>query len=371
MINKERLIKDFMTYVAIDSESLKEDQFHQYLIGVLTPLGFEIIPDDTGSKINSNSNNLIARRQGTLKGSTIGFCAHLDTVSPGVNIQPIIENGIIKSQGDTILAADDKSGIAIIIEIVKSAIENNQPLGPIELLFTISEEKGILGSKHIDASRLDAECYYILDATGDPGEVIIKGPSHNSLNITVQGLPAHAGLCPEEGINAIQVASHAISQIKQGRIDSETTANIGNINGGITTNIVCPEVKIVAEVRSLSTMKLEEQTAHMKNEFEKACDKFNATLNFEITRSYNAFSVSETAPLLEYTKNMIEKCNLPYSTASTGGGSDANNLNAKGIPSLIMSIGMKKCHTLEEHISIKDFVDSTNMMYELLINYWL
>ncbi|MCH4887078.1 M20/M25/M40 family metallo-hydrolase [Acidaminobacter sp. JC074] len=370
MINEKRLIDEFMNYVTIDSESLNEGNFEKYIVSQLLDLDFEIIPDDTGSKIGSNGNNIIARRKGTLAGDMIGFCAHLDTVSPGIGIKPILKDGIITSSGDTILGADDKAGIAIILEIIRSAIENELELGPIEIFFAISEEKGIQGSKYVDPNTIKAKNYYILDGTGHPGEIITKGPGANTINITVKGTPAHAGLCPEKGISAIEVISEAISKMKLGRISEITTANVGVIQGGSATNIVCPEVQIKAEVRSRSKEELQAQTDHICDAVKAACDRRKAEALIKVDSVYESFEIHEDNAFLKYTEKVINDMNLPLSVIATGGGSDANNLSKHDIAPIILGIGIKDCHTTEESITTKILKESAEMCYNFIKNYW-
>lgn len=370
MINNERLIKDFMHYVTINSESSNEKTFGDYITDILIDMGFEIIPDDTGIRANSNGNNIIARLKGTLDGPTIGFCAHLDTVEPGIDIEPIIEDDIIKSKGDTILGADDKAGIAAIIESIRVAIETNIPLGDIELFFSICEENGIKGTRYFDTSVLEAKNYYILDGTDDPGGILIQGPATNNIQITVHGVAAHAGLCPENGVSAIEVVSKAIAKMKLGRINEKTTANIGIISGGQAVNVVCPEVTLSAEVRSLSNEELKLQTDHMHDMLKEVCDEYNITFNFDIDHVYQAFKIEQDNEFLNFTRKCIESLGLPYHASASGGGSDANNLSIQGITPIILGIGMKDCHTTNESIAIKHLVESSEMCYEFLRRYW-
>jgi len=370
MINKNRLIKEFMDYVTIDSETLNEGVFQKHIEKILIEIGFDIFPDETGKKINSNGNNIIARRKGEITGSMLGFCAHLDTVSPGNNIQPFIKNDVIYSKGNTILGADDKAGIAIIVEILRSAIEQDVDLGPIELFFSIAEENGIKGSRYFSSDVIKSKVYYILDGTGDPGEIIIQGPGTNLLDVTVKGEPAHAGLCPEKGISAIEVVSEAISKMSLGRNSELTTSNIGTIHGGTATNIVCPEVQITAEIRSLSEDELKNQTDHICHVIKETCLKKCADYSITLDNPYQSFEVKKDDPFLLYTKEVITNLNLSYNAISTGGGSDANNLFKNGITPIILGIGIKDCHTTEEHIATENLELSAKMCYELMINYW-
>lgn len=371
MINTQRLIDNFMTDVTISSESFYEDKYANHLIEKLTALGFELIEDDTKEQTTSRSNNLIARRRGILEGPTLGFCAHMDTVSPGQNIQPIIKNNVIYSQGDTILGADDKAGITIILEILETAIEREVPLGPVEIFFSVCEESGMLGSKYLKKDLLEGKDYYILDGTGKPGQILIQGPYHHHIDMTLWGVAAHAGLCPEAGINAIDVASKAISAMTLGRISPVTTANIGSIHGGIATNVVCPEVCITAEVRSLCEDELNKQIHHMHDVLRTTCHNQGITFDFQSSQSYPGFKVSSTHPFLKYTASIIEKLGLTYLPEAGGGGSDANHMNTHNITPLILGIGITDCHTTRESIAIDALLSSAQLCYECLTHYWI
>jgi len=369
MINLNRLIDNFIEDITIDSESFNEGLYGDHIKSKLIGLGFEIIPDDTGSRIGSNGNNIIARRLGEKEGPYLGLCAHLDTVKPGVGITAEIIDDVIYSAGDTILGADDKAGINMILEVLTCAIENNIPLCPIEVFFSICEESGILGSK--DINGLLAHNYYVLDGTGDPGEVLISGPANNQINISVQGKPAHAGLCPEAGISAIEVVSSAISKMNLGRIDKATTANIGTITGGVANNIVCPSVSLTAEVRSLHKSSLDKQTNHMKSVLDTECHDYGAKYDYSVDTIYDAFSVASDDSFLVYTQGIIKDMNLPYAALPCGGGSDANHLSSKGVTPLILGIGIKDCHTSNEHISLKNLKEGAELTYNLIMNYCL
>lgn len=369
MINQERLVNEFMKYVKIGSESFHEKSFHDFILKILEDLGFHIIPDETGKMIGSDANNLIARRPGDFEGPTLGLCAHLDTVMPGNGIKPIIKDQIIYSEGNTILGADDKAGIAIILEIIQSAQENNLKLGPIEIFFSIAEETGILGSQHLNVS-LEAKDYYVLDGIGAPGEMVIGGPGTNIIDVQVNGLSAHAGLSPENGINAIEVISSAISKMKLGRISPLTTANIGTIQGGRAVNIVCPSVAIQAEVRSHSEEELKLQSNHILECLDQACQEYHASYDYNVKRIYSAFKIDENNPFLLYSQKVIEELGLPYSAIIGGGGSDANNLSQLGINPIILGIGIQDCHTTQESIAISTLSAAGLLSYKLLENYW-
>lgn len=366
MINQNRVVDAFLTYVQISSPTKQEGKFAAFISGVLKELGADVTIDDAGPKVGSDTGNVIAKFKGTTGGSPILFSCHMDTVSPSIDIKPVVRDGVIYSDGTTILGGDDKAGIAAIVEAIRVLKENNIPHADIEIAFSIFEEGGLHGAKNLDYSQFASKHAFVLDSGGDPGEVIIKGPAQDKLDFTITGKPAHAGVAPEEGISAIMVAARAIDQMKLLRIDSETTANIGRIEGGTVTNIVTPEVIIKAEARSLDNAKLKAQSDHMVKCFEDAAKAFGATVKSEVNRMYSAFEVKEDDPIVLNAFKACEHAGIKPFTASSGGGSDTNIFNANGITAINFGIGERKPHTLEEHLHIKDLVAASRLVLEVI-----
>src|SRR5256886_6734020 len=252
MINQERIKNLLLELVQIDSRSRKERDVAERIKKYCEEMGAQVEIDHAGEKVGGNSGNVIARFAGTLADAQpIMMSAHMDTVVPGEGVKPIIEGDIIRSDGTTVLGGDDKSGCAVIIETIHCLQEQNIPHTPIEAVFSICEEVGLLGAKHVDVSKLKSK-YGIVFDSDDPGFLFTKGPSSNHMEFRVYGLEAHAGVAPEEGISAIKIAAEAISAMKLGRIDHETTVNIGVIEGGKATNIVTNFVVLRGEARSLA-----------------------------------------------------------------------------------------------------------------------
>ncbi|MGL4911124.1 MAG: M20/M25/M40 family metallo-hydrolase [Romboutsia sp.] len=368
MINKQRLIDEFLELVQIDSPSSKEGKVAQVLVEKLEEIGCEVIIDDAGVKAGGETGNVIATLKGNREGKKLLFSSHMDTVSPGVGIKPIIDeaNGIIKSDGTTVLGSDDKAGIAAILEGLRTVKENDVKHSDIQVVFSIWEEGGLFGAKYLDYSKLNSDYAFVLDSGGSPGEIITQAPAQDAIKVKITGKPAHAGLQPENGISSIMVASRAIENMKLLRIDKETTANIGIVKGGIATNIVMPELEIVAEARSLSEEKLDAQTNHMVETFKNAAAEFGAQIEIETNRAYAPFTVCEDDAIVELAKKAFSNMNIEGHTASTGGGSDTNILNKNGIKAINLGIGMKNAHTLEEYIAIEDLVNSAVMVSELI-----
>src|ERR687894_716998 len=250
MINQERVKNLLLEFVQIDSHSRKEREIAERIKKYCEEMGAQVEIDDAGSAVGGNSGNVIARFPGTIPDAeTIMMSAHMDTVVPGEGVKPIVDGDVIRTDGTTVLGGDDKSGCAVIIEAIRCLQEQNIPHAPIEAVFSICEEVGLLGAKHVDTSKIRSKYGVVFDSD-DPGFLFTKGPSANHMEWKIYGLESHAGVAPEQGISAIKIAAEAISEMKLGRIDHETTANIGVIEGGKATNIVTNLVTLRGEARS-------------------------------------------------------------------------------------------------------------------------
>ena len=361
-MNNDRLISQFLDYVKISSPSYKEGNFAHVLRKDLEEIGFEVMVDDAGVKSGSNTGNLIGYLRGNKDVEPIMFCAHMDTVTPCDNIEPIIENGVIKSSGNTILSADDKAGIVAILEGIRHIEENNIPHGDIEVVFTICEEVGLYGSKYLDYDRLKSKMLFVLDASGEIGGVNVQGPAQAQIQAKFHGRAAHAGLSPEKGINAIQVASRAIDNMNLLRIDEETTANVGTINGGMATNIVADFVEVKFEARSLNEEKLNKQVKHMVYTLSKAAKDFDAKVDIQVENSYPTFKLDDDEPILKIIEKAMNKVNIPYIPKPTGGGSDTNIFNGKGLKAATLGIGMFNAHSVDEYIAVNDIIKTAELV---------
>lgn len=365
-MDKDRIISKFMEYVKIASPSYKEADFAKVLKKDMEEIGFEVIVDNAGEKAGSNTGNLIGFLKGSKSIETIMFCAHMDTVKPCENIEPIIEDGIIKSKGDTILSADDKAGIVGILEGIRYIKDNNIPHGDIEVVFTICEEVGLLGSKNLDYSKIKSKMAFVFDASGEIGGVNVQGPAQKLISAKFHGKSAHAGLCPEYGINAIQVAAKAISNMRLLRIDEDTTANVGTIKGGIATNIIADYAEMELEARSLKEEKLEKQVNHMIEAMENAAKEFDAKVDLYVKYAYPTFKLDEDEPILRIIKSAMDRLNLPYKPHTTGGGSDTNIFNSKGIKAATLGVGMFNAHSINEYISVEDLLKLPKLVASII-----
>lgn len=367
-INQDRLVEEFLELVKIDSFAGKEREIADALTKKLLKLSFNVIEDDAGATIQGNAGNLIATIAGNDQKPTLLFSAHMDRVAPGDGIKPSIENGIIKSDGTTILAADDVAGIVAILEGVRTMQEQKIDHGNIEVVFTIAEEGGLNGAKALKRSQLSADFGYFLDSDGPVGSIVNQAPSHQNIDFTFYGKAAHAGVEPEKGLNAIKIAAEAISKMKIGRIDHETTANIGIIQGGSATNIVPDQCQVKCEIRSLNPDKLKNQVETMIQAAKTSAEKTQAKLDVQLDDSYSAFNIDDSEPVVTLAIKAAEAINLTPQVHPTGGGSDASVVNGIGIPSVVLGVNFKNVHSKSENIAIDDLAKAAEYVVSLIEN---
>jgi len=358
MINRERLLNTFLDYVQISSESRHEAAFARRLKADLEALGLEVYEDDTKGQTGSDAGNLYATLPGNRAGEPLILCAHMDTVPPGNGVVPIVEDGVIRSSGDTVLGGDDKSAVAGIMETLRVILEHDLPHPDLQLVFTVCEEIGLRGGWALDFDRLIAKRAVIFDSVGDVGKIVNRGPGHSYLEATVVGRSAHAGMAPEDGISAVHVLCEAVANMKLSRIDEETTANVGTIRADFEPNVVAERAYLHAECRSLDLNKLRAQEKHMMDCLHTACDKYGAKLEGGLLPCFIPFAIPEEDPLVQQVIRACGQIGVPYRLSSTGGGSDAHVFNMKGIKALILSTGMDRVHTVREQLTIKNLEDT-------------
>jgi len=366
LINRDRMVNDFLQLTSIDSLSKRERQMADAIKEKLSAMGYEAYEDDAGKKIGGSAGNIICTVKGSKDVPAIMFAAHMDTVEPGIGKKPVVDGDMIRSDGTTVLGGDDVSGIVCILEALRAIKENDIEHGDIQAVFTVAEEGGLYGAKNLDYSRIYAKYGFIMDSNGPIGTVAVKAPSQDKIFVTLEGKASHAGITPEKGISAIQMAASAIAGMKLGRIDHETTANIGVINGGRETNIVCDRVEIKAEARSRSDEKLDVQTRHMKECFEKAADEFGGKADIRIERLYPSFNIPHDAPIMDILRKAADDAGVTLIPEETGGGSDTNIFNGKGIQSADLSTGMEKVHSTEECISISNMTKAAEFVISII-----
>ena len=373
-INRERLTEEFMMQAAISSPSRREGAMSRYLKNRFEQLGGQILEDASMDRTGSECGNMLVRIPGSRQGEPLLLAVHMDTVEPAEGVVPVLADGVIRSRGETVLGADDKAGIAEIIEALEVLRENSLGHPPLEVLITVCEEIGLVGAKHFDCSQLRSRRGIALDTAG-VDVCIHRAPSANRFSIEITGKEAHAGMAPEKGVSAIEVAARAISGMRLGRIDAQTTANVGLIEGGQAINIIPRTVRLEAETRSHDLGKLAEQTDHMLECFERAaremaCDIdgewFMPRVVSEVEEDYPLMHVPLDAGVLELLRSASAELGRTLDVRSAGGGSDANILNSHGVETVILGTGMQKVHTVEEQVAVDDMVHVSELLVAVL-----
>lgn len=353
----EKLVFEyFMQLVQIDSESRNERKIADYLITELKKLGGEVIEDESGKSTGGNSGNIIAWFEGNKAIEPIILNAHMDTVVPGNGVKAIERDGLIISEGETILGADDKSGIAMILAYLRDRQDSGKSEVPVQVLFTISEEIGLLGAKELNTKNIRGSKGYSLDGNL-LGDVVKASPTQISYKIEFRGRSVHAGVEPEKGINAIKAAAGFIEALPDGRINEKTTMNIGKICGGQATNIVCDQVFLEGEVRSHSQSDLEYCLSLIKAGVEKVKAKWKNEVNLSYEYVFKALQFGEEEEVIKISREAFEKIGIAQNMIINGGGSDANALSEKGIRLAVIGTGMQKIHTKDEFIKKSDLIN--------------
>ncbi len=366
-VNQDRLVQTFIDLVRQNTPPRQERAASEIGRQILTDLGFECDYDDAGEKVGGNVGNLIAFKKGSLPDApAIFFSAHFDTVEPTPGLEPIFDGDIIKSDGETILGADDKCGMAPILEAMRILDEQNIPHGDIQLLLTICEEIGLVGAYHLDPARIKAAFGYVLDAGPPVGSLIYSAPTQDIFDVWIHGKPAHAGAQPEDGVSAILVAARAIARMKLGRIDPETTANVGIITGGTATNIIPAECYLKCEARSRSRVKLDTQREHMMACFREEAAAAGVTMEIKNENAYVGYELGMDDPVLTVGMAASERIGLEPLLRVTGGGADANIFNANGFPTTVLGCGMMNIHRHDEYVHISDMVKSTQLVVSIV-----
>ncbi len=366
-VNEERLINEFIELVQIDSETGDEAAIAEVLKKKFGDLGLEVIEDESKDVTGHGAGNLICNLKGNdTDADTIYFTSHMDTVVPGQHIKPSIKDGCIVSDGTTILGADDKAGLAAILETIRVLKETNVRHGNVQFVITAGEESGLVGAKALDVSLLKAKYGYAIDSNGDVGDIIVAAPTQAKIFAVMKGKTAHAGVEPEKGVSAITLAAKAIAKMPLGRIDKDTTANIGRFEGGKQTNIVCDYVEILAEARSLVPEKMEAQVAKMKEDFESAADTYGGEAEVEVQIMYPGYKQQAGDKVVEIARNAAKTIGRESKLLESGGGSDANVIAGYGIPTVNLAVGYEEIHTTNERIAVDDLVKITELVTAII-----
>jgi tripeptide aminopeptidase len=374
-INRDRLAATFTELCEISSPSRKEGAISACLKEKFAGLGADfIIEDNSATKTGSESGNLIIRFNGNLPDQEGLFLScHMDTVEPANGVEVLRTGDIFTSKGETVLGGDDKSGIAAILELLTLLKENKTPHPMIEVVITTCEEIGLLGAKHLEYKQLKAKYGYALDSCGID-LVIVGAPAANKITIVLKGLAAHAGLCPEAGINALSLVAEALNNLRLGRLDELSTCNFGIIQGGVATNIVPEQVILKGEVRSHSTEKLNFYTKEILDTFEKtiagwqgnqATGDKRPSITFNIVDDYPTMTIADDTPVIKRIQSASKLTGKTLKYIVAGGGSDGNIFCSYGLPTAIIATGMDKVHTVDEQLNLNDLVSLTELLYAL------
>lgn len=367
MINNERLLNEFLELVQIDSETKYETEIARVLKQKFTDLGLEVIEDDTTAQTGHGAGNLICTLKGTKEGvDTIYFTSHMDTVIPAKGVKPSIKDGYVVTDGTTILGADDKTGLSVMLETIRVLKEQSIPHGTIQFIITVGEESGLVGAKALDPSLVKAKYGYALDSDGKVGNIIVAAPTQAKVAAVIHGKTAHAGVAPEKGVSAITIAAKAVARMPLGRIDEETTANIGRFQGGTQTNIVCDRVEILAEARSLIPEKMEAQVSKMKEAFESAAQEMGGRAEVDVQVMYPGFKFGEGDLVVELAKKAAAKIGRSSDLLHSGGGSDANVIAGFGVPTVNLAVGYEEIHTTNERMPIEELEKLAEMVIALI-----
>ncbi len=365
-MDRDVIMEYFFQLVKINSPSKKEAGLAEKLKKDLAEMGFTVYEDDAAEKCGGSTGNIIARLKGSAEIAPILLGAHMDTVSKGEDIEPVVDKDRIISKGSTILSADDKAGVCAIIQGIKDALKEGKRHGDIEVVFTICEEAGLLGARNLDLRYFKAREGFVFDSSGDIGKIITRAPAQNKLDIEITGKAAHAGIEPEKGISALKIGAEALLGMQLGRIDEETTANIGVMKGGEATNIIPEKLEMKGEVRSLDMEKLKRQTDNMVETIEKTSKKYKGENKCEVSLLYKAFNLDDQAGPVTKAENALKNIGIKPVKASSGGGSDANILNEKGILTVNIGAGFYNAHSIEEYIPIENLINLCRLVKVLL-----
>lgn len=360
-VDAQRLKSTFFDLVQIDSPTFNEKAIIDYLASQLSELGFAVRTDGAGDKIGGQTGNLIAALGGDREKPPIFFCCHVDTVEPGNGVRPREMSGVIASAGETVLGADDKAGVSALLEMARVVTESLPGACPVELIFTVAEEKGLLGAKHLDWELVRARHGFVFDAAGPVGVITVAAPWQDTFEAVFHGKAAHAGVHPEQGVSAVRAAATAIESMRLGRIDGETTANIGIIEGGRAINIVPEKATIKGEARSLTEAKLIDQTGLMMEAAKSAARLRGANVDVEVKREYDGFRLSKSDQVVSWAMAAMESIGIAPALVSTGGGSDTNVFNARGVPTVNLGVGYEAPHTIDESISVAELERAANL----------
>jgi tripeptide aminopeptidase len=349
---RERLLDDFIRLCEIESPSYSERKVADAVRADLEQLGLNVEEDDTRGDTGSDSGNLLARIEGPPDSRTILLCAHLDTVPLNAPVEVKQENGLLTNRHEAILGADNKAAVATILGAARRLVAQKPPVG-VEILFTTAEEQALKGAKAFNRDTLNSEFGYVFDHASPIGELVTASPTYYRLEADFRGKAAHAGIRPEDGHNAIVAAANAIAAMQIGRLDEQTTANVGEIHGGTNANVVAERCQVVLETRSLDDARAGEMVSKMVDAATEAASDLECDLETSVERLFRGYKLARTAPVVEVAAEALRRTGIEPVYINTGGGSDANALIAADLPVLNVANGTERNHQPDEAVTVE------------------
>ncbi len=358
----------FLELAALPSPSGKERAVADRVCAFLDELGLEWDEDDSGPRVGSDAGNVYCRLPGGgAPGTPIFFCAHLDTVPPEAAIEPVVEDGVVRNAAGTILGSDNKAAVAVVLEAARRLVRGRLPHAGVELVFTTKEEVGLLGANAFDVSRLQARLGYVYDHAAPIGQIVVGAPFARAIEARFHGRASHAGIAPEEGRSAILAAARAVADLRLGRVDDVTSANVGVISGGSARNVVPEWCTVHAEARSHDERTLSELVQEMLETFSFAASVSECTVELQVREQYRGYRFAAGAEVVALAESALRAAGVEPHRSLCGGGADANVFNAAGVPCAVLANGMAEIHTPDEHIAVADLermVDVTLRLVE-------
>jgi tripeptide aminopeptidase len=356
----------FLALAAMPSPPGEERAVADRVAAELRGLGLEVDEDDAGQTIDSSAGNLYCRLEPTAEGTPLFLCSHMDTVQPTGPIEPVVEDGVVRNAGGTILGADNKSAVAAMVEAARRVVEDRRPHAGLELVFTPKEEVGLRGAQAFDSGRLSAQVGYVYDQAGPIGEVILGAPHSSILEVTFVGRAAHAGMAPEDGRSAIAAAGRAIADMRLGRLDEETTANVGVVKGGVARNIVPERCWFQGEARSHDERKLAEVVQEMLEACNFAASLTGCEVETRVEPGFRGYRFRREDQPVRLARGALERTGHEPTYSLSGGGADANIFNTRGLACVNLANGMAEIHTPDEHIAVGDLEAMVDVTLALL-----
>ncbi|RST77140.1 M20/M25/M40 family metallo-hydrolase [Siminovitchia acidinfaciens] len=370
-LDEEEVVNSFLEWAKVNAPSGREKNIAEMLENELTGMGFFIQFDEANVNFKGEIGNLIAYWEGTDSSiPPLFFSTHMDTVLPTEGLKPVIKDGVIYSDGTTILGADDRAALTAYLEAIRYVQENDIPSGPIELILTVNEQQALQGSRYLDYSKVKSDFGYVFDSSGDVGQIILQGPYSSKFHLEVIGKSSHIGLNPEEGIYAFEIAADIIKNVKVGKIDEETLVNVGLIHGGELSSIIPGSVKMTGEVRCFNKAGLDEQLDLIFSAASRAAEEHGGKVVNKIDKKYSGFQVDKGHQLAKIALDAAEQIQVHPWLTRTLGGADTNNLNENNLTCITLGNGFRNIHTFQEHISIKNLVNTARYTVSLIQSWY-